>query len=499
MGWLLQALTKLFFERGKIVPSLSPITVRRTETLGVLNALLIIRQLHNYFKIEPGQHGAISIWCDNLSTVLMIQKVETPSLTVSTHGAPDIDVILQINEECKFLTTNGYKVEIQHIKAHQKIPIDLTDPTFWPITLNKEADWLAGSAHIKNVTPHHNDTRYPATNLTISCDSEQIHSGMHTKIRNAYNKQPLIEYLQERFSWSNTTFDSIWWLIHGQALSRLPPIKRLVIQKFNMDHWACNHREATRGMDNQKWCEVCYHHEETCDHIIQCNDANRQTIRNSMMDAIQLYFKKTGTPRAMRNCITQGIQTWLQGKPTPNISSIEPQASNTLKLAYSTQTAIGWRHFLRGRIAIQWASLVNGKPVAQNLATQGILVSSRNCNPITWGSGLLHILWKHILNFWKVRNDTIVEIYKQKGITRPHFNLIRLATLELQSGEVGHQERDWMNRDPEDFRRMDMNSLIIWIRRVKAAKKLFQAQLQTNQPVLRWKQPTHLLRRSSIT
>ena len=473
----------LFTNRGKIKSDTIPVTVRRTETIGVLSALVILRKLHTFFGIPTTFHGLVSLWCDNLGTVKMVKKFETRSLTVSEHGAPDIDVILQIGAEMNKLISYGYLVEIHHIKAHQKTPHH-THPLSWPIHLNKEADWLAKSAHLKKIIPHNNTIRYPASNLTIAHNLDPLHTGLQHKIRDAFNDQPLILYLQERFDWNNMVFDSIWWSIHGLALAKFPPIIRLVIQKFNMDHWACNHREAVRGDESQKWCEICYHQEETTDHIVQCPHCHRQEVRDNLMTELSKYLAKTGTPQAMRTCIIQGLNAWLKGSPVPSLNTLEPNASPTLKLAYSTQTTIGWKHFLRGRISIHWASLINGEPKDNDLEIVVEQNKTKSINPITWGSGLLHILWKHVLNFWKVRNETIENIYKLKGITKPHSTLIRLAMQELQGGAVGYNEQDWMQKNQEDFKTMDMISIKIWIRRIKAAKKQFKEDLAINQRFL---------------
>ena len=294
----------------------------------------------------------------------------------------------------------------------------------------------------------------------------------------------MITYLQDRFDWHIIVFESIWWPIHKQALAKFPPINRLVIQKFNMDHWACNHREAVRGDDTQKWCEMCFHHEETTDHIVQCTHCHRLVVKDKLITDLGKYFTKTGTPPAMRKCIMSGLLSWFNGIEAPPLNKLEPNASPTLTLAYTTQHTIGWRHFLKGRLSIHWATLINGEPKVTNHETANILPKSRKMNPATWGCGLLRILWKYVLEFWKVRNETLENIYKVKGITKPHHILIRQAMQEQQTGEVGYNEQDWMLKSPDDFKQMDMLSIKLWIRRVRAAKKQFKVTMANNQQLI---------------
>ena len=99
------------------------VTVRRTETIGVLSALIILlHKLHTIFRIQTTLHGLVSIWCNNLGTDQMVKKFARRSLTVSEHGAFDIDVIFQIGAEMNILILHGYLVEIQLVKAHQETP-----------------------------------------------------------------------------------------------------------------------------------------------------------------------------------------------------------------------------------------------------------------------------------------------------------------------------------------------------------------------------------------
>ena len=104
------------------------------------------------------------------------------SLTTNENGAPDIDAILQIEQELKKLKQNGYTIIIYHIKAHQDIPDDPDDSMRCAIEFNKEADWLAGTAHIRQIIPHDNTTKYPAGTVHVYCKTEQIHEGVHWRI-----------------------------------------------------------------------------------------------------------------------------------------------------------------------------------------------------------------------------------------------------------------------------------------------------------------------------
>ena len=375
---------------------------------------------------------------------------------------------------------HGYIIVINHIKAHQTTPTEPDDPLHCAIALNKEADWLADSAHIKHILPHNPTSSYPAGRVQISCQNEPVYDGIHKKTRDVNNDETLILYLQERFKWSTCTFDTIWWSIHGKTLQRYKPIQRLVLQKFCMDHWACNHRVAVRGDEEMKWCDVCHHTEETSAHILQCNHIQRQAAREELLKDIARYMKRTGTSVEIHECIVQGLQAWLAGNEPPQLETIVQNPSFTLRKAYTTQHTIGWRHFFKGRLSIHWSTLVNGDNLAPYNENE-VSTIPKNRNPESWGGGLINVLWQHVLKFWKLRNDSVVELYKQRGMTKEQFITIRAAIKEQQSGAVSHQHQDWFNKTQEEFRQMDIPSLKTWIRRIRACKKSFQKLSQQGQ------------------
>jgi hypothetical protein len=66
--------------------------------------------------------------------------------------------------------------------------------------------------------------------------------------------------------------------------------------------------------------------------------------------------------------------------------------------AYNTQTTIGWHQFARGRIAIEWGNAIN-----EHLARQ----TWYSFNAEHWGSKILSINWKYILQLWMIRNTEV--------------------------------------------------------------------------------------------
>ena len=61
--------------------------------------------------------------------------------------------------------------------------------------------------------------------------------------------------------------------------------------------------------------------------------------------------------------------------------------------------------------------------------------------------------------FGKFRNDEVTAIYKLRGMSKEHFQLIQLALAEVNSGKVGFQHRDWLEKTQENFKQIDVSGI----------------------------------------
>jgi hypothetical protein len=109
------------------------------------------------------------------------------------------------------------------------------------------------------------------------------------------------------------------------------------------------------------------------------------------------YLKESHTTGHIRDTICQGLFTWLEmGRDKHNIPQV-PTNSRTIA-TYQTQTALGWHHFVRGRMAIEWGNAIN-----DHLARQ----TQYSFSAETWGNKILSINWKYILQLWTIRNKEV--------------------------------------------------------------------------------------------
>jgi Rps23 Pro-64 3,4-dihydroxylase Tpa1-like proline 4-hydroxylase len=80
---------------------------------------------------------------------------------------------------------------------------------------------------------------------------------------------------------------------------------------------------------------------------------------------------------------------WLESTtPTPTTTDDDDQPRSSK--AERQQHLIGWRHFILGRMSIEWGHIIN-----RHLDEASIT----NTNAEKWGADLLRIHWKQVLKY----------------------------------------------------------------------------------------------------
>jgi hypothetical protein len=113
-----------------------------------------------------------------------------------------------------------------------------------------------------------------------------------------------------------------------------------------------------------------------------------------------------------------GCFSWLKNGHPHSFQQAQWFSDRDIPAMVTIQQSIGWDHFVRGWIAIEWGNIINHHP-----ATKPHI----HINAEDWGTKLLAINWKYILELWAVRNN------KVKGTTPDEQNCFRTDTIsEIQ-------------------------------------------------------------------
>jgi hypothetical protein len=90
------------------------------------------------------------------------------------------------------------------------------------------------------------------------------------------------------------------------------------------------------------------------------------------------------------------LTNWLE--PKDIINTLCDTANLELQQATQQQLYIGWNHFIRGRLTIEWGNIIH-----RHLEKEMITIMTAK----KWGANLLSIHWKNILEIWKERCEEV--------------------------------------------------------------------------------------------
>jgi hypothetical protein len=149
------------------------------------------------------------------------------------------------------------------------------------------------------------------------------------------------------------------------------------------------------------------------------------------------------------------IYSWLElGRNTSNIPAC-PTHSIEVMEAYKQQDNLGWYHFVRGRITIEWGNLISNH------------FSQQQRYPFTaeyWGSKIMSINWKYIFQLWSLCNTEVngETSEKTESIKRQH-TINEILHIQNTHSHLPHSARDLINRDLQSLWAMNTSSISVYL------------------------------------
>jgi hypothetical protein len=328
------------------------------------------------------------------------------------------------------------------------------------------ADKLTRSARtLKRKT---NYTSLPQNPIDFTINDIAINSHYALRSKKAYHSINLRIYLQQKHLWSDNTINSIWWKPYYNSLSKLSYHEKVIIYKFIHDPLPTKARENKYYTFRDKKCTQCQCDHEDEDHILKCLCIKSQQTRNEWIIELQSYLSQNHTPRIVANTIIHNITQWLE--PSQVIDFINEETTINMTNALKKQQLIGWRHFIRGRISIEW-----GKILSQHLVTEKLNQISAE----KWAADLLYINWKHILKMWRDRcvklHGNTPDAIEQNTKNR---SLHEIQYIQSINQNLNHSPNDWLLEDIDELRNYTNKQLQTWLYGAKIISKNNQQQIK---------------------
>ena len=140
-------------------------------------------------------------WTDSMSAVMQCGKQH---LSTKDMTAPEADILLAIRHSLK---SKGVKGTFNFVRGHQD---DIT--RF--IELSREAKYnVLCDKYATNTVAENHPTKlpYPGSCAMLKIKDEWITSNMEQKLTEAATTQSIAEYTMEKYKWTKTVYDSIYW------------------------------------------------------------------------------------------------------------------------------------------------------------------------------------------------------------------------------------------------------------------------------------------------
>jgi hypothetical protein len=226
-------------------------------------------------------------------------------------------------------------------------------------SLNVEADKLT---HESRALPNVKDyAKFPTNKVNFKLNNKYINSHYPKLVNLAFHSMSLREHYTQKYNWKSKTIDSVWWPVYFQSLSKLPDEDKLRIKKFINNRWPTLQREQKyyNKTSTTSHCRQCKLYSEDENHIIRCRTISRQKIRDRWRVEILQYLSEPHTPPTIRDAICYGLFSWLENGRNTQDKPLLPRREAEVMRVYNNQTDIGWQHFVRGRMSIEWGNMIN--------------------------------------------------------------------------------------------------------------------------------------------
>ncbi len=264
-----------------------------------------------------------------------------------------------VNQIFRLLQEYTATPEINHVKGHQDNKIPYVSLPL-PAQLNVDADSLATKELHDRPNLIHHVPLFPDSKVQLLLSGTSVTRNLSGAIRKHQGYRNLVPYMLEQYGWTDDVIASVDWDGFAAAYKSSFQQRKFVF-KFCMKLLPTGktlHRRESRFDDR---CPACSSPQESNDHLFQCPDISRQRWRSSTTSSLRQRLENHGTNPVLVDIMMAGLDSYFQAKPFDYSEFTEFDNSFHPRRPYygliRHQEAIGWDHFLRGKLSHHWTLL----------------------------------------------------------------------------------------------------------------------------------------------
>jgi hypothetical protein len=224
----------------------------------------------------------------------------------------------------------------------------------------------------------------PAIDKTyILVNRRRITTDYQSRIRHQATTINADQYMQEKYTWNDSTFNNICWEAHGQALQHLRGRRQKTIIQFIHQWLPCNAAASRSLAGTARLCPYCTCCKEDQAHFLECkhDDIKKswQSAATTFQSRMQ-HYNKTIHHHIIR-LLTTSLTEWR--------TTIKPELPTylhpSLHQLFHKQSEIGWNHVIQGRLSTSWTKIPNQTAIDIKWITYTI-TQLRNAIHEVWSS-----------------------------------------------------------------------------------------------------------------
>ena len=254
-------------------------------------------------------------------------------------------------------------------------------------------------------------------------------------------------------------FDSIDWVSVQAALQTVPRLYQIWACKQVMGiAGTCKFRSKYESGTCPK-CPSCTVEEETCGHILQCQEEGRvAALYYTSLDALEEWLEEMRTDPI----IFEGIMEFARGRGERSMEESFLGYPKEYKIMGKRQDRIGWRRFMEGMIVEDLRTLQSRFLRERDLRNNGN----------KWARGLVIKLLECTHGQWLYRN-VVVHNHKSGTIQVARKAELRgeiLRQLELGEETLREEDQYLLEINLGDMETGSFRQQEYWLRAIKAAR-----------------------------
>jgi hypothetical protein len=235
---------------------------------------------------------------------------------------------------------------------------------------------------------------FPASIMTVSIRHQQINSALNARLHEEFTREGYWLHLENKFHWTLTTRNLIAWdLFHTLLNNQLHrPHQQLIKHSVG---WLPTGSEVHRHNPLEEHrCPHCKTVFENNAHLLRCPHPDRASKMHQFLSiTMNNFYHTSNTAQPIRDLISQSLLQWFRN---PAIAHRFPR-THPLCRASTQQQAIGWQHFMHGRIA---TAIIDYQEQYHRDRD-----SPANDTGQAWAKKLIHKLRGHFHEVWQFRCD----------------------------------------------------------------------------------------------